>query len=47
LPHKPASTFLLGLVAGHYYTRERKLLPLMLTHAFMDIWSYGLSLFAG
>lgn len=46
-PDKLASTFLLGLVAGCYYTRERKLLPLMLTHAFMDIWSYGLSLFAG
>jgi hypothetical protein len=46
-PDKLASTFLLGLVAGYYYTRERKLLPLMLTHAFMDIWSYGLSLFAG
>jgi membrane protease YdiL (CAAX protease family) len=40
-------TFLLGLVAGIYYTRERKLLPLMFTHAFADIWSYGISLFAG
>jgi len=46
-PDKLASTILLGLVAGSYYVRERKLLPLMLTHAFMDIWSYGLSLFAG
>jgi membrane protease YdiL (CAAX protease family) len=46
-PDRLASTFLLGLVAGSYYVRERKLLPLMLTHAFMDIWSYGLSLFAG
>jgi len=46
LPDKLISTFLLGLVAGVYYVRQRKLLPLMLTHAFMDIWSYGLSLFA-
>jgi membrane protease YdiL (CAAX protease family) len=44
-PDKLVATFLLGLVAGYYYTRERKLLPLMLAHAFMDIWSYGLSLF--
>jgi membrane protease YdiL (CAAX protease family) len=47
LPDKLISTFLLALVAGFYYTRERKLFPLMVTHALMDIWSYGLSLFAG
>ena len=45
-PDKLIVTFLLGLVAGVYYVRERKLLPLMATHALMDIWSYGLSLFA-
>jgi membrane protease YdiL (CAAX protease family) len=45
MPDKLISTFLVGLVAGIYYTRERKLLPLMLIHAFMDFWSYGLSLF--
>lgn len=46
-PDKLLVTFLLGLVAGFYYTRERKLLPLMFTHAFTDIWSYGISLFTG
>ena len=45
LPDKLISTFLLGLIAGYYYTNERRLIPLMMTHAFMDIWSYGLSLF--
>ena len=44
-PDKLAATFLLGLVGGYYYTRKRKLLPLMGTHAFTDIWSYGISLF--
>jgi membrane protease YdiL (CAAX protease family) len=44
-PDKLLATFLLGLVAGAYYVRERKLIPLMATHALMDIWSYGLSLF--
>ncbi|MGE5248871.1 MAG: CPBP family intramembrane glutamic endopeptidase [Bacteroidota bacterium] len=44
-PDKVGATSLLGLVAGWYYTRERKLLPLMAAHAFMDIWSYGILLF--
>jgi membrane protease YdiL (CAAX protease family) len=44
-PDKLLATFILGLVAGAYYVRERKLAPLMITHALMDIWSYGLSLF--
>ena len=44
-PDKLLATFVLGLVAGAYYVRERKLAPLMATHALMDIWSYGLSLF--
>ena len=46
-PDKLLVTFLLGLVAGFYYIREKKLIPLMVTHAFIDIWSYGISLFAG
>ena len=45
-PDKLVVTFLLGLVAGFYFVHERRLLPLMLIHTFMDIWSYGLSLFA-
>lgn len=44
-PDKLLATFIIGLVAGTYYVRERKLAPLMATHALMDIWSYGLSLF--
>lgn len=44
-PDKLLVTYLLALVAGFYYTRERKLLPLMFSHAFTDIWSYGISLF--
>ena len=47
LPDKLLVTFFLGLVTGFYYSRERKLFSLMLTHVFADIWSYGLSLFAG
>ena len=46
-PDKLLATFILGLVGGCYYTRERKLVPLMAAHAFMDIWSYGISLFSG
>jgi len=44
-PDKLLATFILGLVAGAYYVRERRLVPLMVAHALMDIWSYGLSLF--
>jgi len=44
-PDKLLVTFILGLVAGAYYIRERKLAPLMATHTVMDTWSYGLSLF--
>lgn len=39
-------TFLLGLVVGLYYVRERRILLFMLAYPFMDIWSYGLSFFA-
>lgn len=45
LPDKLAVTFLLGLLAGAYYLRERNLLPLMFTHWFVDVWSFGLFLF--
>jgi len=34
-------TFLYGVVTGYYYIRERNLLPLMMTHAIVDFWSFG------
>lgn len=42
LPERLLVTFLLGIITGMYYIRERALLPLMLTHWFMDVWSYGI-----
>ena len=44
-PDKLLVTFLIGIVAGMYYTRERNLLPLIFTHWFMDVWSFGLFFF--
>jgi membrane protease YdiL (CAAX protease family) len=38
-------TFLFGIVTGYYYTRERSLIPLMITHAIVDFWSFGWFLF--
>ncbi len=43
LPDKLLLTFVLGLVAGAYYVRERNLLPLMLTHLVADVWTFALS----
>jgi membrane protease YdiL (CAAX protease family) len=34
-------TFLLGIVAGYYYVRERNLIPLMISHAIADLWTFG------
>jgi membrane protease YdiL (CAAX protease family) len=42
-PVKLLVTFLLGIVAGYYYFRERKLIPLMLIHFIADLWSYGVT----
>jgi membrane protease YdiL (CAAX protease family) len=47
LPDRLLVTFLLGVVGGIYYTRERNLIPLMVTHVILDVWSFGLSAFAG
>jgi len=41
LPDKLLVTFILGIVTGIYYLRERSLLPLMITHWFVDVWSFG------
>ena len=43
LPDKLLTTFLFGIVAGLYYARERNLIPLMIAHIVMDVWSFGLS----
>lgn len=43
LPDKVLTTLLFGIVAGIYYARARTLLPLMMTHIVMDVWSFGLS----
>jgi membrane protease YdiL (CAAX protease family) len=34
-------TFVFGIVAGYYYTRERNLVPLMIAHAGVNLWSFG------
>jgi len=38
-------TFLLGIVAGLYYIKERNLVPLMVAHTIVDLWSFGLFFF--
>jgi membrane protease YdiL (CAAX protease family) len=44
LPDKLLVTFILGLVTGIYYLKERSLLPIMFTHWFVDVWSFGIFL---
>ena len=46
LPDKLILTFLFGVVAGVFYVKERNLLPLIITHTFIDMWSFGLSVFS-
>lgn len=45
LPDKLLMTFIFGVLTGYYYTVERNLLPLFITHWFVDFWSYGWLLF--
>jgi membrane protease YdiL (CAAX protease family) len=45
LPDKLVVTFLIGILAGVYYLRERSLVPIMITHWFVDVWSFGVFLF--
>jgi len=40
-PDKLLATFLLGLIMGYYYQNERNLVPLMVTHWLLDLWSFG------
>jgi len=43
LPDKLIVTLLFGLLAGAYFARERNALPLMVSHWFVDVWSFALS----
>lgn len=45
MPDRFLITLLLGIVAGYYYYRERKLLPLIAAHLILDAWSFGLTVF--
>jgi len=38
-------TFILGLVTGFYYLRERNLIPLMLSHYIVDLWTFAYSVY--
>jgi len=44
-PPKLVATLLIGVVTGLYFTQQRNLVPLMVTHTIADIWSFGLLLF--
>ncbi len=44
-PDKLLVTFLMGIIMGLYYQREKALLPLMHTHWIMDLWSFGVFFF--
>lgn len=44
LPDKLLVTFLLGILTGYYYVRERNLIPLIFTHWFVDVWGFGIFL---
>lgn len=45
MPDRLLVTFLIGVVAGYYYYRERRLLPLIFAHLFLDVWSFGITAF--
>lgn len=38
-------TLPLGILTGYYYVKERKLVPLMISHAVADLWTFGWFLF--
>lgn len=38
-------TFILGLVTGFYYLRERNLIPLMFSHYIVDLWTFAYTVF--
>ena len=43
-PDKLLVTFLIGIMFGIYYIRQRTILPIMITHWIMDVWSFGIFL---
>lgn len=43
MPDRLLITFLLGVVAGYYYYRQGRLIPLIFTHLILDIWSFGVT----
>lgn len=43
-PDKLLVTFVIGIVFGIYYIRQRALLPVMIAHWIMDVWSFSIFL---
>jgi membrane protease YdiL (CAAX protease family) len=45
LPDKLVAVFLIGLTNGWYYLRQRNLVPLIIAHAVLNLWSFSLFFF--
>jgi membrane protease YdiL (CAAX protease family) len=45
LPDKLAVTFLVGIITGWYYWKERNLIPIIIAHCLLDVWGYGIFVF--
>jgi len=45
LVDKLVVTFLLGIIAGLYYVKERNLPVLLVSHVILDVITFGLSIF--
>ncbi len=45
LPDKLAAVFLIGLTNGWYYLSQRNLVPLIIAHAVLNLWSFSLFFF--
>jgi membrane protease YdiL (CAAX protease family) len=43
-PARLLVTFFVGVLFGIYYIRQRTLLPIMVTHWIIDVWSFGILL---
>ncbi len=44
-PDKLVAVFLIGITNGWYYQRQRNLVPLMIAHAVLNLWSFSLFFF--